>query len=57
MQAELGRSKRGGGSAPSHCRTGLRRCMVLGVKNASNLGGLAKACMTSFNRCRSKRRR
>jgi len=51
-------SKRGGGSAPSHCKTALRSCMTTGVRGAgTNLRALARSCMSDFNACRSPKGR
>lgn len=53
----LGRSRRGGGSAPSHCKTRLRSCMVGSVARSGNLRATARGCMTDFNNCRSSGRK
>lgn len=52
MNAELGRSKRGGGSAPGHCKTSLRSCMINGSAR-DGLRKAAKSCMSAFNECRT----
>lgn len=51
----LGKSRRGGASAPPACKTRLRSCMLTGAK-AIGLRAAAKTCMKSFNSCRSGRK-
>lgn len=49
----MAKSRRGGASAPQHCKTSLKSC----IKGGPALSpGTAKACFKEFNRCRSKKR-
>jgi len=45
------KSRRGGASAPQHCKSSLRSCLKSGPALHA---GTAKACFKKFNRCRSK---
>jgi hypothetical protein len=46
-------SRRGGASAPQHCKTTLRSCLKSGPALS---GTVARACFKGFNKCRSKKR-
>jgi hypothetical protein len=48
----MAKSRRGGASAPQHCKTSLKSCIKEGPALSPST---AKACFTEFNRCRKKR--
>jgi len=51
------KSKRGGGSASSECRSQLRVCMTDTVRGGSSMKTAGRACMGEFNNCRMKGKR
>ncbi len=46
-------SRRGGASAPQHCKSTLKSCLKSGPALS---GSTARACFKGFNKCRSKKR-
>lgn len=47
------RSRRGGASAPQHCKSTLKSCLKSGPALS---GTTARACFKGFNKCRSRKR-
>ena len=47
-------SKRGGGSAPQHCKTAVKSCLKSGPALSASTG---RTCFKAFNRCRSSGRK
>ena len=45
-------SKRGGGSAPARCKSGLGSCMTGEIRGGKTFRSAARACMVKFNDCR-----
>lgn len=48
------KSRRGGASAPAHCRVSLKSCLRNGPALSPTVG---KTCFKTFNKCRSGRKR
>lgn len=48
------KSRRGGASAPQHCKASLRSCLKGGPALDKATG---KSCFKTFNKCRSGRKR
>lgn len=52
-------SRRGGASAPQHCKRQLSTCFTGTVRSGGSLRTAGRACMKQFNNCRlgGKRRK
>ena len=57
MNAQLGRSRRGGASAPPACKSKLRSCVVGGIREGGSARSMMSSCFSEFNACRSGRKR
>lgn len=45
-------SRRGGASAPQHCKKALSTCFTGTLRSGGSLRTAGKKCMTNFNVCR-----
>lgn len=50
-------SKRGGASAPQHCKHQLGTCMTSTIRGGGSMKQAGKKCMTQFASCRGGRKR
>ena len=49
-------SKRGGASAPAHCKSNLGKCMTSTIRGGGSMRTAGKVCMKQFSHCRGGRK-
>jgi len=50
-------SKRGGASAPAHCKSNLGKCMTSTIRGGGSMRTAGKVCMRQFSTCRGGKKR
>jgi len=59
MPGTLGKarkSKRGGASAPEHCKRALGTCMTSTIRGGDTMRTAGRKCMSAFSACRGGRK-